>query len=413
MPDRSRPSAPKACVTRSALPATLLAVALLPGSLAAQLDLTGYALGMASGTRGSALVPEGATVLARARLMTQPAIGALTFDVAYEHIVTRSPSGPTLGLTTPGVQGGGTDWLEADWEIWSDDRASWRARFDRIAVGYEGEDFSVTVGRQAISWANTLFLTPADPFVPFDPSDPFRVYRAGVDAGRLRYFPGAFTELEVVVRPEKHTTGASSTTEATVLARAQTSTAGWAWGGWAGAVRGDASGALFATGSFGATAVRSELSLRTVDERAELRAALGLDRYFTPGSRDLYVVVEAQYDGFGVTDVADLLSGVGPLPAGERQVLGRWTWAAQASLQLHPLVGVDGLVLLNGSDGSALFAPGASWSATGSASVRGGLFVGAGAGAEAVNAFPTAIVIPRSEYGSVPAIAYLSLTWFF
>jgi hypothetical protein len=89
------------------------------------------------------------------------------------------------------------------------------------------------------------------------------------------------------------------------------------------------------------------------------------------------------------------------------QTLGRWTGAAQVSFQLHPLVSVDGLVLLDVEDGSALLAPGASWSATSAASFRFGAFLSEGtAGFDGTGGL-------RSAYGSTPTVAYLSLSWFF
>jgi hypothetical protein len=81
--------------------------------------------------------------------------------------------------------------------------------------------------------------------------------------------------------------------------------------------------------------------------------------------------------------------------------------ASQASYQVHPLVGLNALALVNLADGSALFAPGVSWSASGSTSVRVGAFTGTGAGGLEP---PGALA---SEYGSIPALAYVSVSRFF
>lgn len=266
----------------------LSAAALLLGTIAlplnAQIDLSGYALGMASRSGRSALTRDGNTLLGRARIMLASTSGPISFDVAYEHLMTRTPGGQSLGLATPGV-GGAEDWLGADWELWSTSESEWRHRLDRVSVAFARGPLEVTVGRQAISWATTLFLTPADPFVPFDPSDPFRVYRAGVDAARVRLFPGPFTEIEAVVRPTETASG----TTITALARVQTSVEGWALGGWAGALHDEPAAAAFGTGSLGATAIRSEVAVREdPDGGAVVRATVGLDRNFTPGGKDLY-----------------------------------------------------------------------------------------------------------------------------
>jgi hypothetical protein len=328
-------------------------------------------------------------------------------DVAYEHILARAPRGGGIGVTTPGgTAAGGQDWLGTDWAIRSTSRSTWRHRFDRLAVGFDAGPVSVTVGRQAISWATTLFLTPADPFAPFDPSDPFRAYRGGVDAVRLRAFPGPFSELEAVVRPAKTATG----TTVTAVGRAQTSRGGWAFGGWSGVVHDEAAAAVFATGAAGTTALRGSASLRHAPAGgATARVAVGGDRRFSASHRDLYVVVEVQYDGFGAASASGLIdvASSAPYRLGEMQTLGRWTGAAQASWEVHPLVTTDVMALVNLVDGSALLAPGVSWSVTSAASLRAGAFVGAGAGAaDPADGF-------ASEYGPVPLLGYAALSVFF
>jgi len=65
---------------------------------------------------------------------------------------------------------------------------------------------------------------------------------------------------------------------------------------------------------------------------------------------------------------------------GELQTLGKLSWATQLSYQIHPIVSVDALALVNLDDRSTLVASGISWSASGSASLRLGTFAGLGAG---------------------------------
>jgi hypothetical protein len=335
-------------------------------------------------------------------------LGPVTMDVAYEHVASRTPMGGGLSITTPGGEGAGSgDWLGADWELRSTSRSRWRHRFDRLALSFAAGPVEVTAGRQAISWATTLFLTPADPFAPFDPSDPFREYRGGVDAVRVQAFPGPFTEIEAVVRAADTPEGS----RITALARGQTSRSGWAFGAWAGAVHEEAAGAVFATGAAGAMALRAEASLRrgTTDGEAVFRAALGADRNFLLDGKDLFLVAELQYDGLGAAESSDLLDIVISkwFSRGEMQVLGQWSGAVQAGYQAHPLVSVDALVLANLRDGSALLAPGLGWSATEHMSVRLGVFAGTGPGGLEPEAWLA------SEYGSIPVLGYASLSWFF
>jgi hypothetical protein len=400
-------SAPRG-TERVTLGAILCVIVLAGGVPAAgqSLGVTGYALGVAIGSGSSALIHSGSTYLGRARIMPRLRAGRVTVDIAYEHVLQRTPPGGGFSVTTPGggaVRGG--DWLGADWSIRSTTRTDWRQRFDRASVALDAGPVSVTLGRQAISWATTLFLTPADPFAPFDPSDPFRAYRGGVDAVRVRAFPGPFSEVDAVVRGAETTRGRTLT----ALARAQTSRGGWAVGAWGGIVHDGPGAALFATGAVGATALRSEAALRRDSAGgAVLRAAMGADRRFSVSGRDLYVVLEGQFDGFGAARASGLLDvgGSAPYGRGEMQVLGRWSAASQVSFQVHPLVSLDALALVNIEDGSVLAAPGLTWSATAAAALRVGAFRGIGrrgVGPEG----------PRSEYGEVPGLAYVSLSWFF
>ena len=332
--------------------------------------------------------------------------GPFTFDVAYEHVLQRTPEGGGFSVTSPASGNGTGDWLGTDWQLSAWSRGQWRHRFDRLSVALSEGPLEVEIGRQAISWATTLFLTPADPFAPFDPSDPFREYRGGVDAVRVRVFPGPFTEVEAVVRASQTPLG----TTVTALARAQTSSRGWAFGGWGGILHDEPAMALFATGAIGATAVRSEATLREDDAgEATVRATLGLDRFFPPGRKDLYVIAELQYDGLGARSASHLLETASSKSfiRGEIQSLGRWTGVMQVSYQVHALVGLDAMALVNLADGSTLLAPGLSWSATGSTTVRMGVYSGLGeAGLEPPGAL-------ASEYGSVPGLAYMAVSRFF
>jgi len=392
-------------VTKTAL---LVVLALLPPLIPAQaqLEVTGYALGVASGAAEGDRSPSGSTLFGRTRLVALASSGSFAIDIAYEHVLQRTPEGGGFAVSSAAAGTGTGDWLGADWELYESERGSWRHRFDRLSLSLSKGPVELEIGRQAISWGTTLFLTPADPFAPFDPSDPFREYRSGVDAVRLRVFPGPFTEVEAVVRAAETPLG----TTVTALARAQTSLRGWAFGGWAGALHDDPAMALFGTGAIGATAVRTEAALReNEDGETRLRITVGLDRFFTPGGKDLYLITELQYDGLGASGPSSLLE-VATSKAfvrGEMQTLGSWTMASQASYQVHPLVGLNALALVNLADGSALFAPGVSWSASGSTSVRVGAFTGTGAG----GLEPPGTL--ASEYGSIPALAYMSISRFF
>ncbi len=388
--------------------AVLVALTALASSAEAQRpELRGYGMALGLAVGESELARAGLSNFERLRGMLSWESGTLSLEGAYEHTLTLREAGASGAalITAGGITSNG-DWADLGGTI--EERATlvWLHRVDRLLLGLDlGSGAELLVGRQPVSWATTLVFTPADPFSPFDPSDPFREYRQGVDALRLRIYPGPVSEVDVVVRRSDF--GFQATTTAAV--RASTSRRGWDVSAWAGIVHDRAAVAAALSGSIGTWALRAEASLRDYrDHGATLRSAIGADRRFALGGRDLFVVLEYLRDGLGVRRPGEIqaLARSDAARRGELQALGRDEVAFQASYQAHPLVGMSGLVLLNPRDGSLLVAPSASYSASASVSVAAGLFLGLGE-----DALDT-VGGPLSEYGIVPGVAYLAVSWF-
>ena len=366
--------------------------------------LRSYYLNVPLWSDATSFHPGGVSDLQRLRVMVEPMRGSLTLDVAYENLFTytaRAGAGAFGFVAAPG----GNEFLDLQWTISDSDHADWRHRFDRLNLQYAGSQWQATVGRQTISWATTLLLTPADPFVPFDPADPFREYRAGVDAARVQFYPGPLTEFEVVARGSDAPTGET----ATLLGRGKSVLFGWEVSGWTGVLHDDVAVGVGASGGIGQVAVRSEAALRKDNGDVVIRGTVGVDTRFELFGRDLYTALEYQHDGFGTSTSDELTSVIQsqPFVRGELQTLGRDVTAGQASYQVHPLTSMDVLVLWNLNDPSALIAPGLSYSLSNEASARAGLFLGVGDG----EIDPDELL--PSEFGSVPVIVYGSLSVFF
>ena len=353
------------------------------------------------GTSGSALAD-----VQRLRLMAAPAWGPVDGEVALEHTLTwQSAGGAALAFGLLSSTRAGDDWLGIDWTIHDGRSVLWRERLDRLDVGLSHGAWTLRAGRQAIAWGTMLFLTPADPFVPLDPADPFREYRRGVDALRAQWYPGPLSVVDVVIRPASTPYGNTLT----ALARGKATLHGWEVSAWGGMVHDDAGAGAGFTRSVGASALRAEVALRA-DSAGGLvvRGAVGLDRRVTLAGRDLYGVIEYQHDGFGTASVAGLPATALSRPAqrAELQALGRDEAAVQLTYQLHPLVGLELLALWNLRDGSGLVAPAAALSLSDEVTARGGLFLAVGP------AGPSPLA-PASEYGPLPAGAYLAVSAFF
>src|SRR5512146_1927420 len=247
---RERSAAPRA------LRATVLALMAGTRSLAAQRpELSGYCQNVGVGIAAKTPLHAGALDAERARIMWKPAAGRFTLDAAYEQTLwwRDSPATGVGGALLSSTRDAG-DWLHLGSTIGESTHASWRQRFDRLSVSYSSCPIAATLGRQTVSWATTLFLTPADPFVPFDPSDPFREYRAGVDAARLQWFVGPFTTVDLVARAASTPAGNTIT----ALVRGKTTQRGWEMSAWGGALHDTPAGAFGVTRTVAGSAVRAE-----------------------------------------------------------------------------------------------------------------------------------------------------------
>jgi hypothetical protein len=341
----------------------------------------------------------------RLRLTIDQPVGPVSIGVAYEHVVTFRRGSVASGIGVGAVPSGG-EALDLQWTIADEGHVRWQHRFDRLQVGWSPvAGMAFTGGRQAVSWGTTLFLTPADPFVPFNPADPFREFRAGVDAARLQMYPGPLSEIDLVVRPTDTAVGR----EITALGRGLTTWQSWELSGWGGTLYGDTAGAFGAAGSLGPWAVRGEAVIREQEEGAVFRGTVGLDHLSQVKRRDLYVIVEYQRDGLAASGVdqypAVLQSN--PFSRGELQVLGRDETVVQASYQLQPLWSLAGVWVWNLNDRSALISPSFAYSLSDESSISGGVFLGIG------DDEVTATRLVPSEYGPAGTSAFLSLSWFF
>ena len=167
------------------------------------LPLTGYLQSVPIGSGESELAPSNLSHFNRFRVSTDPVFGSVRVEAAYEHVLTLRRRDVLFGLGVGVVPAGG-EWLDLQWTIAEEEHVLWQHRFDRLAVGWSPTDrIEVSAGRQAVSWGTTLFLTPSDPFTPFNPADPFREFRAGVDAARVRVSPSSLSEIDVVVAADR------------------------------------------------------------------------------------------------------------------------------------------------------------------------------------------------------------------
>ena len=71
--------------------------------------------------------------------------------------------------------------LDMTWQTDTGRRHQWGHRIDRMSVQWQQADWSVTLGRQAVSWGSGIVFQPLDPFNPFAPTAVDRDYKNGDD----------------------------------------------------------------------------------------------------------------------------------------------------------------------------------------------------------------------------------------
>ncbi len=217
-------------------------------------------------------------------------------------------------------------------------------RLDRASVGYTGEQLAVRLGRQVVSWGNTLIFSVLDVFNPFSPTEIDKDYKTGDDTFYAQWLFDWGADLQTVVIPRRVPDGS--------LASDQSSFAGKFHH------RIDSleldfdlvAARHFDENLFGGGISMSLLGgvLRSDVSVTELRSGsnsvsfdANFDRSFLLFEKNLYGYVEYFRSGVGVGDgeynsiSQDALDRLG---RGELFVLGRDYLAAGTKLEMHPLL---------------------------------------------------------------------------
>lgn len=88
--------------------------------------------------------------------------------------------------------------LDETWDFWTEDRWSGAMWLDRCNFKVALPKMDITLGRQAITFGKAYFWNPLDVYLPFDPRQFDRDYKAGVDAARVDIQVGNFSGINLV-----------------------------------------------------------------------------------------------------------------------------------------------------------------------------------------------------------------------
>jgi hypothetical protein len=256
-------------------------------------------------------------------------------------------------------------WVDLTWDIEDGSRHQSFHRLDRLALQWQPGDWSITLGRQAVSWGGGIVFQPLDLFSPFSPTVVDRDYKAGDDLlliDRLLSNGQDLQLLHVVRRDlQGHVTDEVSSTA-------------FKWHGYAGAFEFELVGAQHYSERVFGGSLRMPLGqalLRTDvvateyesvidgDREWQVSGVLNVDVTFMLGGRNVYVFGEYFHNDWGVDELpASIVELPAPLQVrlerGELFNLMKDYVAVGGSIEWHPLVNHTVTVISNLHDSSHL-----------------------------------------------------------
>jgi hypothetical protein len=258
---------------------------------------------------------------------------------------------------------------------------------DRASVRVQTSDFSITVGRQALSWGTGRLWNPTDLLSPFAPSDVDREVRRGADAVRVSLPIGVLTQMDVLWLPQQ------TLVDQGFVARMRTNLLGTdvSWSA-AKYVQDLVLGADF-SGDVGELGVHGEAAwtlplvglVRTLSGKLEsarpvyakdpfVRAVAGVD--WRPAEAWV-LTAEYYFNGFGTDDNSELLAKLSDprVIRGEVFGAGRHYAGLVAAYMADDLITLSGTAIVNILDPGALLIPALEYWFAQNMLLRAGAFV--------------------------------------
>ena len=301
--------------------------------------------------------------------------------------------------------------------LWEDsDGLQVRGRVDRAMVRAEVGSVTATVGRQAISFGNSLVFTPLDLVNPFTPAVIDQEYKPGVDAVRFDAYAG----LSYLTVAGAYA-GDWSDDGLVAAAYGQTTVRLTDVGLFLGTVQGDRVVGTSFTTSIGAIGAYGDGTVTFADGRDPfVRASVG-GLWRPTGTTSL--AGEMYLQTIGAADPSDYLQQFSDprYTRGQLWLMGRGYGALSVGQELTPLLQAGGALIANVEDGSAFLAPNLSWSVSDNAAFALGGFVGLGQRPTSelqsftYGGYPIEVEVPvlQSEFGTYPVAVFSQLKAYF
>ena len=228
-------------------------------------------------------------------------------------------------------------------------------RIDRFAARYRKPNWSMSVGRQAISWGSGLVFQPLDLFGPFAPTTIDREFKPGVDSILFESLIGSSNELQLLVIERQDSDDLASTRTSALKWHTNLNELGLDL--IAAKHLDDEYIAMSMSVPVLSSLLRVDTSRLCDESDCYLSALANLDHTLTLGPSLLYVFVELYRNGYGLDSVTDEMSSalVGRLARGELFTLLKNYASLGVNLNWHPLWSQSAVVIQNLSDNSGLF----------------------------------------------------------
>jgi hypothetical protein len=388
-----------------------------------------------------------------ARVTARGGVGRLELELHLLQVITLSTAPAAISSSTalPGAtaalryRAGEGSWR---WAESPDVQAA--LQLDRANLRLAAGPLDITLGRQAVNFAQAYFWNPLDELLPFDPAAFDQDYKPGVDALRIDLATGSFSSLSLVaaagrelsleITPAGFTTTARPFADepwygSALLLRGRTNLRDWDLTLQAGKVYGGAQGGLGFSGELLGLALRGEAAwFRAGDPRTltipdptapgfqrtvpliedHLTAVLGLGRRL---SSSLELDLEYLLNTGG--DPADPEATLARQTVGLVPGMGKHQLGLSALWQAHPLLLSQLAAIYSLSDHSALLTPTLTYSIENEADCVIGALIGLGERPRTRRVQPDPdspatmeTLEIRSEYGAYPDVFFVEVKFY-
>ncbi len=299
-------------------------------------------------------------------------------------------------------------------KVWQNsDHSASRLQVDRLNLQWRTGAVDTTIGRQAVGFGRILIYSPLDVIAPFAPDAIDTDVRSGIDALHAVFNYGLDGQLGVIGVWGKEARYDS------LLATWTDNREGLDLLMIGGRLRGHTMFGAGLAGSLGTLGLKGEFSLHRGRDTGQAGGdlynsyALAAIETWYRFDNGLSLIAQYLYNGPGVDDPQDYLKAIisSPLQEGLTHLLGRHYLIAAPAYELHPLATVQGLLLYNLEDHSALIRPTLDLNLADNLTLQ--LFWTWHVGQGPVVVSTLLPVVPRSEFGMRGDSGGLFLKWFF